>query len=298
MKPLRNQPVCRNARRTGRSLPALLLAVLQLVGLAPAVAQSPDSGGRAVVLGDRAFWLSCAGKGKPSVLLEAGHNESSASWEQVQPAVAAVTRVCSYDRTGLGRSGPGFTRSRRGREVVEDLHALLQAAGEPGPWILAGHSLGGALVRLYANAYPEQVAALVLIDAVHQDEFARLDELLTPKQRAAGRGMRPMSPEGLDIEAVLAEVRSIRAPLRVPLVVLARGRPLAEDEMPPDWNTEQRRRREALRRALQTELSRLSPAGELVVADRSGHFIQRDQPDLVAGVIGRLVAQWRREHRP
>jgi pimeloyl-ACP methyl ester carboxylesterase len=228
------------------------------------------------------------------VLLEAGHNESADTWDPVFLAVASFTRVCRYDRAGLGRSdAPGSRGLRTGRDVVADLHGLLGAANERGATVLVGHSLGGAFARLYAAAYPDRTAGLVLVDAVHERELAGIDALLTSAQREAGAGMHPMSPEGLDIEAIHAELRRATTPLRIPVVVVARGRPLADDEMPPTWSAEQRRRREQLRVDLQADLARISSAGELVVARQSGHFVHHEEPSLVLEAIRKVVTAWR-----
>ena len=272
--------------RLGIALTMLALAIPSLS------AQTPRSGQR-ITVGGRAMWIECLGSGSPTVVLEAGHNESAATWDRIFPAVARFTRVCRYDRAGLGRSSASATKDlRTGRQVVADLHALLAAAGERNV-VLVGHSLGGAFARLYADVHRERVAGLVLLDAVHERESDAVAELLTSAQRTAAAGMRPMSPEGLDIDAIFRELKAIAAPLTVPLVVVARGVPLADDEMPPMWSAEQRRRREQLRKDLQAELARLSPAGTLIVARRSGHFVHHDQPDVVVDVIRGMVSRLR-----
>jgi pimeloyl-ACP methyl ester carboxylesterase len=144
-------------------------------------------------------------------------------------------------------------------------------------------------VRLYAAAHPDDVVGLVLVDAVHERELTAIRPLLSPAQRAAGAKMRPLSPEGIDIDKVMGQLAKARMPPKLPLVVVARGRPLAKNEMPADWTTDQRQRREQLRRALQQELSRLSEMGTLVVAEKSGHFVHHDEPALVVAAIRALV---------
>jgi len=274
-----------------------LVPLLFLAGaLAPAGAQRPSDFSGPVAIGSRSLWLSCTGVGKPTVILEAGHGETSETWAPVVPLVSSFTRVCTYDRAGLGRSGPPGLGQRTGASVVYDLRAILIAAKETGPLVMVGHSLGGAFVRLYAAEHPADIAGLVLVDSVHEREVTAVDELLTPEQRAAVAGMQPQSPEGINIEAVLAEVGRTRtaAPFTFPLVVLARGRPLGNDEMPPSWSPEQRMRREELRRSLQADLAKLSKSGVLITALRSGHFIHHDEPALVSGAIRQLVEAWRR----
>lgn len=272
-------------------LPAVV--ALLVTGAPAAVAQVPQ--GRQVTVNGRSWWLSCAGKGTPAVILEAGHTESSDTWRAVQPRVAEFTRACSYDRAGRGRSGaiPDSISERTASDAAGDLAALLRAAGEHGPYVLVGHSLGGLLVRMFAATVPTQVAGLVLVDAVHEREFEAIDSLLTPEQRAEGAGMRPMSPERFDIEGILRDIRERAPSIPWPLVVVARGRPLAENEMPPSWSPVQRRQREQLRRALQQELAALSQHGSLIVAESSGHHVHHDQPQLVVTAIRELVEKHR-----
>lgn len=275
-----------------RILDQLLLAAC----IAPSLvlAQADSGEGRAVAVGTQSWWVTCTGSGSPTVLLEAGHNEPAATWRFVQPSIAAFTRVCSYDRAGVGRSAPPSSGRRTGRTVTRELHTLLAALGPAGErYVIVGHSLGGAFVRLFAAEYPASVAGVVLVDAVHEREFVAVDSLLTTAQRAAGAGMRPMSPEGIDIEGVFAELREQRRPVPHDLVVVARGVPLAANEMPPDWSPEQRRRREAIRVSLQQELARLSPKGRLIVAARSGHFVHHDEPVVVVEAVRSVVEQAR-----
>jgi pimeloyl-ACP methyl ester carboxylesterase len=273
-----------------------LVVAVHAISVVPAPAQQ-NSPGRKVSIGDRALWLACSGTGAPTVILEAGHTDSSATWAQVQPRIAEFTRVCSYDRAGRGRSDPAAGAARRGSDVVRDLHLLLQAAGESGPYILVGHSLGGAFVRLYASAYPGEVAGIVLIDAVSEREQPMIDEMLTSEQRALGASMIPPQPEGIDILTVNEELRAQTKPLAIPLVAVARGRPLAEEELPPTWTPAQRRRREAIREEAQAGLARLSSRGQLVIARTSGHFIHLEEPGLVVTTVRNLVDGWRQTRR-
>lgn len=168
---------------------------------------------------------------------------------------------------------------------------------ERGPYLLVGHSLGSLLVRLFAATTRDSVVGMVLVDAVHEREFEAIDSLLTSEQRVAGAGMRLMSPEGFDIESVLQEVRNGFRPMAWPLIVVARGRPLEADEMPPSWSAAQKLQREELRRTLQRELSSLSPRGRLVVAAGMGHHVHHDAPEYVVSAILELVARYRRGER-
>jgi pimeloyl-ACP methyl ester carboxylesterase len=96
-------------------------------------------------------------------VLEAPAGGMSAAWGWVQTRVAKTTRVCSYDRSGLGWSEAG-DRPYEPIVVAEQLRALLQTANERAPYLLVGHELGAALATLYASQFGDEVAALVLVD--------------------------------------------------------------------------------------------------------------------------------------
>jgi pimeloyl-ACP methyl ester carboxylesterase len=131
--------------------------------------------GRMVDVGGRSLHLRCTGAGGPTYVLEAGAVGFAEMWQWVQAGLAASARVCAYDRAGLGASDPApgsFAPAR----VSRDLKAALDVAGEMGPFILVGHSLGGVFVRGFAAAYPDAVAALVLVDPAHEDQLDHFDE--------------------------------------------------------------------------------------------------------------------------
>jgi len=119
--------------------------------------------------------------------MDAGVNSGSQVWKLVQPDIIAVTRVCVYDRAGLGRSDP-IPRPRTSQEVVDDLHGLLTNAGVAAPYVLVAHSFGGLNVRLYAGQYPREVAGMVLVDAVNAARDVRnrsAERPQHPRQSAA-----------------------------------------------------------------------------------------------------------------
>ena len=131
----------------------------------------PDPPGELVDVDGHLMHLYCMGEGGPTVLLEAGLGDVSLIYRALQEELATTTRVCAYDRAGLGWSEPGGA-PRTGEQMVAELEVLLDEADEPGPYVLAGHSLGGLIVLLFAEANPEQVSGVVLIDSAHprQDE--------------------------------------------------------------------------------------------------------------------------------
>ena len=120
--------------------------------------------GRLVDVGGYRLHLNCTGTGAPTVVLLNGLGETSPLWARVQPAVAATTRVCAYDRAGQGWSDDS-PNPADATTAATDLHRLLTAAGESGPYVLAGHSSGGVHALTYTHLYPNDVAGVVLLDS-------------------------------------------------------------------------------------------------------------------------------------
>jgi pimeloyl-ACP methyl ester carboxylesterase len=130
--------------------------------------QMVDIGGRRihmVVMGDDT--------GLPTIILEAGMASFSSNYYWVQSELASATRVVAYDRAGLGWSDPSPEPQDAGQSA-RDLHAALQKAGIPGPYVVAGHSYGGLVVRAFTDLYPDEVVGMVLIDASHPDQWAHI----------------------------------------------------------------------------------------------------------------------------
>jgi pimeloyl-ACP methyl ester carboxylesterase len=155
-------------RRFGLVLLALVI-LIALLGLgyqaigSAVDAQNDPPPGRLVDVGGYRIHLYCTGEGSPTVLLDSGLGGSWLDWSWVQPALAKTTRVCSYDRAGMGWSDAG-PEPRDAQHAVEELHTLLQNAEVTGPIIFVGHSNGALRAQLYAAKYPNDVAGMVLVD--------------------------------------------------------------------------------------------------------------------------------------
>ena len=141
--------------------------------------------GQLVDVGGYHMHLYCIGQGSPTVVLDSGMGDNWLVWRKTQPQIASFAYVCSYDRAGLGWSDPS-PQPRSSRVMAQELHTLLHKAGVPGPYVLAGHSLGGYNVRMYASLYPTDVLGVVLVDSAHPDfdnhlstKFQRLPSLLS-----------------------------------------------------------------------------------------------------------------------
>jgi pimeloyl-ACP methyl ester carboxylesterase len=144
----------------------LFLIVLLIIPV-PSMAQPQPPGRLVDVGGGINIHIYCTGEGSPTVILDAGLNGGTMSWAGVQEQVSNHTRVCSYDRAGMSWSEPG-PRSRTYMKIADELYALLQAAGEEGPYVLVGHSVGAHTVRFFVQKYPTDVAGIVLVDPAHE----------------------------------------------------------------------------------------------------------------------------------
>ena len=273
------------------------------------LARTPPPG-RLVDIGGYRLHLWCTGDGSPAVILDAGLGGTSAGWGFVQPDVARFTRVCSYDRAGMGYSDPGPS-PRTARRIANELAELLAHSGIAGPVVLVGESIAGFDVRVFASDHPERAAGLVLVDASHEDDalevpgmarfvpllstlgvlrllgvsFGQPIESLAPSARQFARatvfrasGYQAAADEIIHIRETVSEVRSSRRKLTIPVLVVTGARGADEN-----W------------RRLQRDLASLSDRGCVIVAQESGHVVAVDQPKMVVDAI-RTVVETARGH--
>lgn len=126
--------------------------------------------GEMVDIGGYKLHLNKMGKGRPTVVLDAGLGCCSLEWSLIQKEIAKFTTAYSYDRAGYGWSEKS-PLERTSKNIVQELHTLLHKAQVPSPYIFVGHSFGGVNARLYVSTFPEEVAAIVLVDAAHEDQL-------------------------------------------------------------------------------------------------------------------------------
>ena len=207
-------------------------------------------------------------------MLENGLENTLDVWSQVMDRLAEVTTVCASNRAGLGLSDPR-PAPHGSSSAVDDLHAALASAHLPSPYVIVGASFGGLDAQLFARRFPDQVAGVVLIDAIAPGWDRQLEAILTPTQVADRRAI----PNGEDMtnEHIRASEDLVAAgpPFpTTPLVVIRHGIPFPGG---PDWPTDNV---EALWTSLQEGLAQLSPKSAVLVAADSGHRIIRANPTL------------------
>ena len=187
----------------------------------------PDAPGRLVDIGGQRLHLHCTGRGSPTVVFENGAGDFSIVWSFVQPRVAEFTRACSYDRAGYAWSDPG-ARPRTYDQISLELHTALERAGERGPYVLVGQSYGGLVVRGFARRYARDVAGIVLVDAVHEDQRVTMGG--KPQRiRDFARGRVRPEPRIVPDSTLIALRRAVSArpdksPLEAPLDRLPRAK--------------------------------------------------------------------------
>ncbi len=240
---------------------------------------------RMIGIGDRRISVYCdggAGRLATVILIPAG-GRTAKDWATVQPAVASSTRVCSYDHANFGASDKAPVKLQSVDEVVDDLHAWLEASSEKGPFILVSHSNSGFYARRFVTRYPNEAAGLVFVDSSHEEQALRLHEL---------------DPQGPGLDDLTGRLGFYVKPgqrlewhTELPLIVLGRGTPFprkARDgsDSPADRMTEEQFAAwDRIWREFQQDLAKRSTHGEFRVAEKSGHFIQQDQPELVIQAI-------------
>jgi len=257
-----------------------------------------------VDVGTHSLHIRCVGRGAPAIVIDTGHGDLADKWYVIQDQLAADSRVCTYDRAGYGRSEPG-PMPRHSRREAGELKLLLGNAGVKGPYLLVGHSLGGLNAQVFAGAYPDLVAGLVLVDPppiqfASGEAFADLHQMLTGQAAelaaAAEQVARSTDPQ---VKAKAGYAAAIASELQTfsesadqaaavesfgdtPLVVIAAGRP----------NPAFGEQAEAFQQFWIEQnhaLAKKSVNGEFVLVAESGHLFYEDAPEQVVKAIRRVL---------
>ena len=253
---------------------------------------SAEDSGNLVDIGASQLCIRCTGYGTPTVVIDAGLGEGLNAWTSVQAQLATLTRVCAYDRAGIGRSSPG-PKPRTSRQMVSELRSLLSHMKVDGPYVLVGHSLGGLNAQLYAAAYPAEVAGMVLVDPSFPDMLSRLKPVLGRIWAPLWNSQFASDAEGMtqqDFAASCAQAAAAGNLPDVPLVVLSAGQPV---QLPPIISA--LFPSAATLRVMQeghASLAKRSSKGRQIIAEHSTHAsIARD--DSVVGAIRQVIEQAR-----
>ena len=306
----------------------LVLGTLAAGAVAKAnLAKQYPAPGQMVDVGGYKMHINCMGQGSPTVILAAGTADFSTTWANVQPEVAKLTRVCVYDRAGLGWSEPS-PLPLTVNSTVDELHTLLVNARVQGPYVLVGHSLGGMHMRVYAHNYPDEVVGLIQVDLLHEDQ-AILDPVYTKVNQVNvepfrllallnSTGIIALAPQSIPnpglpdaayaqyqaslattnfFKTTIAEVNAQAghcAEVRALKITGFGNMPLivitrGRANTTASLSDTENQQSEDVWQALQPVLAGLSSQGKHIIAEQSGHMIQFDQPELVIDAIREML---------
>ncbi len=232
--------------------------------------------------------VNVQGQGTPAVIFESGMGEDVSTWQPVQPVIAKSASTFSYDRSGLGLS-EASTGERDGVHLATDLHDVLKAKNIPPPYVLVGHSLGGAVVQIFANRYPKEIAGLVLIDPedgriVHQLQARLSKEVWDERARELAKfgAMPPQVQREYDGIVQMAErIEQFDQLPRVPIVLLSGTQ---VNSSFPGNPVEQE-----IKLQLHREFLARNPQAEQILVPESRHYIQQDAPNVVINAVKHVI---------
>lgn len=260
-------------------------------------------------IGGYRLHLNCIGQGGPTVILEYGLEGSAFDWYRVQPEIARIARVCTYDRAGYGWSDAS-PRPRVPSVMAEELHRLLLNAGEKPPYIFVGHSYGSLIGQMFAHRFPAETSGLVLVDGMNLGpapgfslehrlwlrflqwtatfglpRWRRWYAAATPELQGLAevancrsRTFAAYYGEWSQLPQSAAEMRAITNLATMPLIVIARDPALGRNADEESRHAQQ-----------QQDLLKLSSNSRLLVATGSGHDIPGARPDVVIEAVKRLL---------
>lgn len=299
----------------------LLAAILAANAL---FAESEKADGESVDIGNgRKMYLECQGTGSPTVVFVSGRSDRATIWHthgksspDIFAEVAKFTKACAYDRPGtitiadnrvIPSRSTSVAQPTTPKNAVADLHALLTAAKIPGPYVLVGHSYGGLIVRLYASTYPSEVSGMVLVDVLTE----LLYDALTPPQQALWIRLNSnyskeldsyTVQEKIDLETSFDQLRNAPPMRQMPVIVLTSDQQydfrslIAAGILPADAPVD------FAPIVFQTHLNAQKRLTEMLHAKsisktHAGHYIQREQPQLVLEAIKEVVEKVRKEKK-
>ena len=240
---------------------------------------------RTLTLGASHIAYQQSGNGPPVAVFQSGLGDGREVWAGVIERVAPELAVFAYDRPGYGQSSAVPSSARDPCAVAHELHQALRAAGVKPPYVLVGHSIGGLYQYAYARLYPADVAAVLLVDPTHPDHWARMQREAPAAARvAAGMRMAVFTPamraefDAQATPACEAELAAHAAPAQAARLLVRSSFGLAEAGA-----------FEGLVRRLEADWPRLLPGVVRRQVEGTGHYLQKDRPDVVAQELKALL---------
>ncbi len=276
--------------------------------------------GKLVDIGGRKMQIDCRGDGNPTVVLESGLGTSgSLDWSFVHNQIAKTTRTCAYSRAGIMWSDP-HDAPEVAKAIAEDLHTTLSKAGEKGPFVLVGHSLGGPYNMTYTKYFGGEVAGLVFVDSSHPDQLSEFGDIVAKYQSTpshlekvrpshklltrfnqlqivfgtvfalASKSEAASIREGEALIQTFAEAGTIRQLGERPAIVLTAGAPIsAEEQALVGMTPEEYKQYRIGWRLLQADMATWSSNSQHIIVPDAGHHIHIDRPDVVIAAVRSVV---------
>tara|TARA_Y100000741_G_scaffold261940_1_gene202545 strand:+ start:9742 stop:10644 length:903 start_codon:yes stop_codon:yes gene_type:complete len=263
--------------------------------------------GRFINIGFQTMYIDCLGDKLPTILIDVGIAESSASWYKIAQRLSNTNRVCLYDRAGYGWSDPG-RGMRTTATIVHELNLLIKKAEVPGPFVIIGHSFGGFTARYLAAKFPLNIVGLVLVDSSHPDQIYRLSALDNAEKKPLITGRKNLAPEDFSKfekywyflnssrKATFAQMGELKyfkesayqvkhsGPIKdIPIAILSRGKgqlPVIDGiSLESEWQN------------MQKDLLKLSNNSWQTIINDSGHQIHREAPDEIIKHVLDVIAR-------
>lgn len=266
----------------------LLLIVLSLTGCSMAMVR-PLAEKQTADIGGHKLEYVTAGEGSPVIVFLSGYGaDIDTSWSRVYPAAEKISTVFAYNRFGYGASDK-VEQPQSGEVIVNSLRDILREKGLIPPYVLVGHSLGGLYANLFARQYPHEVSGVVLIDSSHPDQL----EMMHGRQGSMRQAMtgviwmidsvfhRARHSEITSFDETASQIKKAGPFPDIPLVVITAGKE------PPSWLIGAEGIR--IHQINQKSLVTLSPQGKQIIAEKSGHFVQNDEPEIVIQAINDMT---------
>lgn len=280
---------------------ALIFALISIfLGTPPKISAQTLDGKFDV--GGRHIRIACQGSGSPTVVIDAGLGTApieDAAWQNVSFKTSVTTRVCMYDRAGLGGSEPNPKPFITSLDSVSDLHRALEVAGVHGPYLIAGQSIGGLHALVFANRYPSDVAGLVLVSSTCPDQFSTWLKLLPPPANGEAKAISDTrsfleailsgsskNSEHLDVRRSTEQALQLHSLGSKTVIVLTHS---PRFRMVPGLEEPLSIKLENATQQMQKEFLKLSTNSKQHIAATAGHHLQLEDPDFVISGIAEGV---------
>lgn len=214
---------------------------------------------------------------KPTIIMEAGYGDSSSTWDSIIKELSAISQVLIYDRAGLGKS-EASPNLRTSFNMVLELRELLSEMNLEPPYLLVGHSFGGGNMRIFTSEFQSEVCGLVLVDSTPEDYRERFLPTMSASFQDTYKKQFVHESNYNEFMESLLELKETRVHLELPVIVLCAGKKAHySGESQELWNI------------MQGEIAKISANAELIIAERSAHYIQNDEPNLIISVVKKLI---------